>query len=772
MKFLNCQPKTKAILWFVQFILILLALVLSHSYHPIIVNSDISRMFNSEGDSELNAVNNQIEQQAVKSQILLVGHTNKLDAIADSNLLAMQLNQINGVGHVKHRYENLPNINLIVEQYLPYRQLLLSEEYKNILLTKSNDELFERQFSLLNQMVDPNVSLTLEHDFTLSLADYLSRPYLPTNTLTLESNHLITQYNNKYYVLIVFETNASGLDINKSQNVVEQIKKLVPSYQSEILYTGSIFYASEASATGQFEMTLFSSISMLIMLLLVFLGYRYVSSLMATLCIILISILYGICALVVVFDEVSIIALIFSITLIGISADYSFHSLSEILFTKCESKNPLKSIHKSLTMGFLTTLAGYVILLFSPFVLFQQIALFTMSGLTGAYLTALLFFPWLMTKKVNKTSSFPLFITKLNQYHQRLTHRLSASFIVASAVIVVSISVTFFNHFNDDVRSFYAVSNEIKINENKVKSILGQKDEPQYVLVSGKDSQSVLEQEEIAIALLNQHVKSGDLTHYKAITQWIPSVKSQQHNAQLMIDANTNALFDKTSLMLGQSESVLRNDLQSLKYLTLDIWLKTPFGQLFKHQFIHHNATYYSVIRLSGLTNFNAIQATFADSNNVFLINKVDDISKQIAQFRTLLVNVLIMALIAAWLVFAIRFGIKIASAAISIPGLAIIISLAISMLMQGELNIFNMVASVLILALGLDYSVYYAEHGFQKTITLTTLMSALSSIAVFAVLLLSSMPAIQSFGLTVFIGVLLVFFLSPQVTKWQATHE
>lgn len=772
MKLLEWQPKTKAILWFVQCALILLALILSHSYNPIVVNSDISRMFTNSDNSELNTVNNQIEQQAVKSQILLVGHQNKSDAIADSDLLTAQLNNISGIEYVKNRYENLPNINQIVKQYLPYRQLLLSDEYKNILINQDGGKLFERQFSLLNQMVDPNVSLTLEYDSTLSLADYLSRSYLPTNTLVLENNHLITEYENKYYVLIVFETSASGLDIDKSQEVVKQIKSLVSNHQSEVLFTGSIFYASEASTTGQFEMTLFSSLSMLIMLLLVIWGYRKLSSLVATLCIISISILYGVCALVIVFDEVSIIALIFSITLIGIAADYSFHSLSEMLFTQFESKNPLKSIHKSLTMGFLTTIAGYVVLLFAPFILFQQIAIFTMAGLTGAYLTALFFFPWLMAKRMEKKSIFPAFITRLNTYHKKLTHCLSADYILISTIIVIIVSLTLFNNFNDDVRSFYSVSNEIKTNENKVKSILGQKDEPQYILVSGKDAQSVLEQEEVAVALLKEHVKSGDLTHYKAMTQWIPSIKTQQYNAKLMMAANGNSLFDRTSLMLGNSESVLRDDLQTLSFMTLNTWLNTSLGQLFKQQFITHNDNSYSVIRLSGLTNFSAIQTTFSHFDRITVVNKVEDISLQIAKFRTLLLSVLIIALTAAWLVFTIRFNIKIASVAISIPSLAIIISLGLSIWVQGDLNIFNIVASVLILALGLDYSVYYAEHGFQRTITLTTLMSALSSIAVFSILLLSSMPAIQSFGLTVFIGVLLVFFLAPQVTKWQVSHD
>jgi predicted exporter len=74
-------------------------------------------------------------------------------------------------------------------------------------------------------------------------------------------------------------------------------------------------------------------------------------------------------------------------------------------------------------------------------------------------------------------------------------------------------------------------------------------------------------------------------------------------------------------------------------------------------------------------------------------------------------------------------------------------------------------VAAILILALGLDYSVFYAEHGLHKKVTLTTVTSAFSSVFVFAILMFSSMSAISSFGLTVFIGVLITFVLAPIVT-------
>ena len=89
-----------------------------------------------------------------------------------------------------------------------------------------------------------------------------------------------------------------------------------------------------------------------------------------------------------------------------------------------------------------------------------------------------------------------------------------------------------------------------------------------------------------------------------------------------------------------------------------------------------------------------------------------------------------------------------------------------IAAISQGDLTLFNLAAGLVILALGLDYSIFYAEHGFSVLITITTLLSALSSIFVFAVLSFSSTPAIASFGQTVFLGIVITFLFSPIMTK------
>jgi predicted exporter len=181
---------------------------------------------------------------------------------------------------------------------------------------------------------------------------------------------------------------------------------------------------------------------------------------------------------------------------------------------------------------------------------------------------------------------------------------------------------------------------------------------------------------------------------------------------------------------------------------------------------------YYSVVRLAGVKNPAALtdisqQLSVATSyaGQVTLIDKAESISSQLAQFSQHLIWVILAAVLAALLVFISRYDLQTALLAVATPLFSLMLALLCSFYLQAYLTIFNLVAGILILALGLDYSVFYAEHGLHKKVTLTTVTSALSSVFVFAILVLSSMSAISSFGLTVFIGVLITFVLAPIVT-------
>jgi len=291
----------------------------------------------------------------------------------------------------------------------------------------------------------------------------------------------------------------------------------------------------------------------------------------------------------------------------------------------------------------------------------------------------------------------------------------------------------------------------------------------QYFLIQANSEQDLLELEEQLVIKLSALVNTAQLTSFSAISQWLPSISKQKANKQLLSQAVQQGKMAKLQSMLSQGDWQIEN---TFKPLLAEQWLNSPLGKMYQSQWLPHDNQFYSVVRLAGVQNTAALteisqQLVIAPSSfgQVNLIDKAGSISSQLAQFSQHLTWVILAAVIAALLVFISRYGLQVALLAVATPLFSLMLALLCSFYLQASLTIFNLVAGILILALGLDYSVFYAEHGLHKKVTLTTVTSALSSVFVFAILVLSSMSAISSFGLTVFIGVLITFVLAPIVT-------
>ena len=93
---------------------------------------------------------------------------------------------------------------------------------------------------------------------------------------------------------------------------------------------------------------------------------------------------------------------------------------------------------------------------------------------------------------------------------------------------------------------------------------------------------------------------------------------------------------------------------------------------------------------------------------------------------------------------------------------LAIGTALLLSQLIQQQLNIFNLIAALLVLALALDYGIFFTSALPHAEVLQAVLLSALTSGLAFGLLSFSQTPAIASFGLTVFVGVALACVLAP----------
>jgi predicted exporter len=73
-------------------------------------------------------------------------------------------------------------------------------------------------------------------------------------------------------------------------------------------------------------------------------------------------------------------------------------------------------------------------------------------------------------------------------------------------------------------------------------------------------------------------------------------------------------------------------------------------------------------------------------------------------------------------------------------------------------MNLFHLISLMLVLGIGIDYSLFFSrEAGDDRTCRATLhalTLCALSTVSVFAILAVSSIPVLHAIGLTVAIGV------------------
>lgn len=788
--------RNKALLWLGQFLIVCALLIFNQIKQPLQLNGDLTALFADKEQQQLNKVTDKISQAATNKQLVLVGAKNLSQAIAQADKLTLQLNELTLIKSAKTRFDQLATFDDIVQQYLPYQQQLLTPTMRELLQGDNEDALFSYQFSLLNQVSNQAVALTLATDASLSLADFLSRPVLANSALSLKQDHLVTYQQETYYVLVIFTSKNTAIDIDAAQKLTSQFKKLIVNDEVEYLYTGALFYTSKASSIGQFEMMLYGSLSLLATLLLIAWFYRSFTALVATFTLVLVSFVYSYLALSQVYSEINIIAFVFSVTLIGIAVDYSFHALTQLTFTentveankvsiKTSSQvveQPLSRISASLIMSFVTTGAGYGLLMFAPFILFQQIAIFTLFGLFGALITVLLLFPLLQPLLTNKKKSqgLPYLANKVNMLQQRLVIFVQRYKLFVLAIFISCLAMTTTITVNNDIRAFYSPDSQLKQHENQVKSLLKQKWQLGYFLVQSTTKQGALEEEERLVTQLQILIQQEQLSDVSAISQWLPSIRSQQQNHLLLQQALTQDKFSQLQQLMPQANWQIKPEVTPL---TVDAWLPSDIGKMYQEQWFFNETEssrhFYSIVRVAGVAGVDSLKAIanmlsqHSDTDaQVFFIDKAYDISAQLTLFSQQLLWLLIAAIVAAFTIFIWRYGIKVALLGVITPVFSVVIAFLLSHIIQESLNIFNLVAGILIIALGVDYSVFYAEHGLVKKVTLTTLMSALSSVFVFAMLIFSSMSVITSFGLTIFIGVLCAFLLAPIVTLVQLDHK
>ena len=139
-------------------------------------------------------------------------------------------------------------------------------------------------------------------------------------------------------------------------------------------------------------MSFYGGLSMLAIVLLFLLVFRSLKPLLLAVLVLSVAVSCGLAALLFFFPQPHILSLVFATTLIGIAIDYSFHGM----LAANHARSTFSAMLPSLALGLLTTLLGYLALLWLPFSLLQQVAVFMLAGLVAAFVSVWLLLPLLL----------------------------------------------------------------------------------------------------------------------------------------------------------------------------------------------------------------------------------------------------------------------------------------------------------------------------------------------------------------------------------------
>jgi predicted exporter len=94
--------------------------------------------------------------------------------------------------------------------------------------------------------------------------------------------------------------------------------------------------------------------------------------------------------------KVHLIAMVFGATIVGVAEDYGMLFIAGLYEEGAwNGTKRMAEVGRSIFLGMLTSVAGYVALFFVPIPGLRQIGIFSIAGLAASWLTVALWYPWL-----------------------------------------------------------------------------------------------------------------------------------------------------------------------------------------------------------------------------------------------------------------------------------------------------------------------------------------------------------------------------------------
>lgn len=700
---------------------------------------------------------------AVSQQfVLLVGHPDRAIALKAASTLEEALGKS---GLAKATSADLAAMQAIGKLYRPYAQGLLAPADRDLLLAGKGDVVARRALAQIYGIGSFADARLLAKDPFLLLPSFLSHLPTPMSRLVPDAGRLTTRSDGLVWVLVAGDIQGDPYALDTQERFTTLIDDQVAALFAQstglvVKRTGAIFFARAGAMSGIRETSTLGTIATVGTILLLIGAFRRVGPLLMNTLALGIGIGGGLVTNLLIFGEIHIATLLFGVGLTGVAVDYGIHYSASVFDPARPSpRQRLKHVLPGITLGLITTLIGYAILLLAPFPALRQVAIFSIAGLTSAFLSVVLWFPLL--DRGRPPSYGPVLLRLADKFWHvwedpRLRRLCWIGVAILSGVAAIGISRL---SIDDDVRRMQSLSSDLLIQQVEIERLAGTGGTLQFLQIDATDDEAALQRGESLAPILKDLHNAGVLAAYRGPSDFVPSQAQQKSDRELQQKALYEPLLTAHVAQLGIREPA--QWAEDAAYLSLD--LARESGALpFLSQWVLAPGQH--VIALDGLKDVAVLRAAIAGVEGVRVLDPAGDFTARLGTYRhralwLIGLSALLMVIPLSW-----RYGVK-GGIVVLIPPVAALILAPALIAFAGEgISFFHVMGLILVLAIGVDYATFCAEtdRRHRPVTMLAVLLDMATTLLSFGVLAFSSVFAVHAFGLTMLLGILIAFLLAP----------
>jgi predicted exporter len=278
----------------------------------------------------------------------------------------------------------------------------------------------------------------------------------------------------------------------------------------------------------------------------------------------------------------------------------------------------------------------------------------------------------------------------------------------------------------------------------------------------------VLEREEALKERLDLVVRRATLGGYASVSDWVPSLRRQQEDAALTRAVETRVLAGVNAAL---GERLARPE-PGAQPLTPEAWLAHPASAAARGLWLGAvDGEHMTVVMLQGLHDpalLPLLRDVAEGLPGVRWVNRSGDVASLLGRYRWAMGALLLLGHVLVFAALWMRYR-KSAWRAWLPTALASLAALSVQGWMGEPLQLSTILALLLLLGIGVDYGIFLLEHDGDGSAWLAVVLGAASTWLAFGLLALSSTPALHAFGLTLMIGVALVWAVSPGLRRAHA---